>query len=478
MRLLKRFSEPGKDGHLSGREKFFLALPIPAASLSSVLIHNVYIKLYTDIIGLSPVYVGLVYLVYNIWNFLNDPLIGVMIDRRKVDPRRGKFLHLMRVSVPFMLLCLVAMLFSQPSWPQWLIFAALLVELFIFDTFFTAYTVAANSLILVAAASKEERVDVNVIQAYVANIVSFFATLVPTFLLVGNREGSHTQIALILMGVVALNAAIYFWALRNLKDRPSYYALGNPEGSLSLNTLWADIKPLLGSRTFRTWAGYNLLALAPNAVYFTAFLYLMDHVIKTGGLEATLADVVPMLVVFALLPLMARFIKKEGGKKAILWGSLPYVLGHVWLFFTGSWLMVLLAYIPIMIGKYLMSTGGVPLGAALVDENERLTGTRKPGLIGALLALIAAPALSSQLMIFMGILEAFGYRAKAPVQTAQAVLGIRVGTAIVPIVFVLLGLIPLLRFPINREMEEELSQYSQQRRRGGAADAEEGLTGE
>lgn len=259
----------------------------------------------------------------------------------------------------------------------------------------------------------------------------------------------------------------------NIKDKPEYYALGNPEGSLSLATLWADMRPLLRSRTFRTWAGYNLLALAPNAVSFTAFLYLMDHVIRTGGLEATLADVVPMLVVFALLPFIARFIKKEGGKKAILWGSLPYALGHVWLFFTGSWLAVLLAYIPIMIGKYMMSTGQVPLSAALIDENERLTGTRKPGLIGALLALIAAPALSSQLMIYMGILEAFGYNSKAALQTEQAMLGIRIGTAIVPIAFLLLGLIPLLRFPIDRRKEEELSLYSLERRRGQVDDGAE-----
>lgn len=466
MRLPSLFSRKQPEGHIPFREKFFLALPIPASSLSGVLIHNVYIKLYTDIIGLAPVYVGLVYLIYNIWNFLNDPLIGVLIDRRKVDPQKGKFLHIMRVSVPFMLLCLVAMLFSQPSWPQWLIFAALLIELFIFDTFSTAYTVAANSFIMVAAASKEERVDVNVLQAYVANIVSFFATLVPTFLLVGHREGNHLQISLILLGVVALNAGIYYWALANLRERPGYYAHGNPEGGLNLLTLWQDVRALMGSRTFRTWAGYNLLALAPNAVYFTAFLYLMDHVIRTGGLEATLADTVPMLVVFALLPLMARFVKGQGGKRAILWGSLPYILGHVWLFFTGSWLAVLLAYIPIMLGKYLMTTGAAPLGAALVDENERLTGTRKPGLVGALLALIAAPALSSQLMIFMGILESFGYDKEAPVQSAQAMLGIRVGTALVPIVFVLLGLIPLLRFPIGREKEEELSEFSQQMRRG------------
>lgn len=466
MRLPQLFQRKHTLGHISFKEKFALSLPLPAASLSSVLIHNVYIKLYTDIIGLHPFYVGLVYLIFNIWNFLNDPLIGIFIDRRKVDPKRGKFLYIMWVSVPFMLLCLVAMLFSQPTWPQWLIFTALLIELFIYDTFATAYSVASNSFIYLAAASKEERVDVNIIQAYIANIVSFVATLVPTLLLVGNRDGDRTMIILALTGVVALNAGMYYWGLLTLKEKPEYYAKGNPEGGLSLVQLWQDVKILIKSKTFRTWAGFRLLALAPDAVYFTAFLFLMDHVIRSGGLEATLADVVPMLIVFALLPLIAKLVKKTGGKRAIIIGSLPYIIGHVALFFTGSWLSVLLAYIPIMIGKYTMNTGAAPLNAALVDENERLTGERKPGLIGALLALISAPAISTQTMIFMGILTAFGYNKDLPVQTEQAMLGIRVGTAIVPIIFVLLGLIPLLRFPIDQVKEQELSDYSTKQRRG------------
>lgn len=460
-------------GRLRGMQKFLLALPVPAASLSGVLIHNVYIKLYTDLIGLDPIYVGLVYLIYNIWNFLNDPLIGVWIDKRPYDPKRGKFLYLMRVSVPFMLLCLVAMLFSQPTWPQGLIFAALLVELFIFDTFSTTYLIATQSFILLAAPTKEERVDVNVLQSYVANVVSFFATLVPTFLLVGNKGQNLTQVSLILLGVVAFNAAIYAVALFKLRDKPSYYAAGNQEGGLDVKTLRRDVRELLKMKSFRSWAIYNLLALAPNAVYFTAFLYLMDHVIKTGGLEATLADTVPMLVVFAFLPLIGKYIKKKGSKHAIFLGSLPYALGHLALFFTQSWLAVLLCYIPIMMGKYMMSTAGAPLSAALIDENERETGTRKTGLITSLLTLIAAPAVSTQLMIYMAILAFFGYDAKAPVQTAQAMVGIRIGTALVPIAFLIVGLIPLIFFPIGREKEAELSAYSEARRRGTQEDTDE-----
>lgn len=116
---------------LNRLEKFFLALPIPANSLSSVLIHNVYIKFYTDLIGLHPNYVGVVYLIYNIWNFANDPMIGIWIDRRPFKRDRGKFLYLMRVSAPFMIICLIGMLWSQPSWPQWVIFGFLNFSLYL-----------------------------------------------------------------------------------------------------------------------------------------------------------------------------------------------------------------------------------------------------------------------------------------------------------------------------------------------------------
>ena len=274
------------------------------------------------------------------------------------------------------------------------------------------------------------------------------------------------MVVMILMGVVALNALIYLVSVRNIRDKPAYYKLGSQEGDIRYETLKEDILGIFRMRSFWTWAGYTLLALAPNTVYFTAFLYFMDHVIRTGGLQATIADTLPMLVVFAFLPLLGRVVKKKGSKRSILWGVLPYIAGYGLLFFSRDWVMVTLCYIPIMMGKYLMTTAGTPLSAALIDENEQLTGTRKTGLIGALLTLIAAPALSIQQMLLLGIMEAYGYNGDLAVQSASAMLGIRIGTAVVPIVFALLGMIPLLLHPVSQQREEALSAFSRDRRRG------------
>ena len=199
--------------------KWLLALPGPAMSLSSVLIHNVYIKMYTDVIGLDTMYVGLIYFWFNLWNMLNDPVFGVLIDRTKYRTGKGRFVRLMRISVPFILLSLAAMLFSSPAWEQRTIFLVLLAELFVFDTAFTVFGISNNCYQLIAAPTKEERVDVDVLRGFISNGASFFATIVPTMLLVGNAQKNRLQIVAILMGVICLNALLYLVSVTRLKEK-------------------------------------------------------------------------------------------------------------------------------------------------------------------------------------------------------------------------------------------------------------------
>src|SRR5699024_2226966 len=101
---------------LTFAEKIRLALPGPALAIGGVLIHNVFIKYYTDIVGLDPKYVAIVYVLYNIWNAINDPIIGTWLDKMKFRPKRGKYVYVMRVTVPIMLFFSFLMILSSPTW--------------------------------------------------------------------------------------------------------------------------------------------------------------------------------------------------------------------------------------------------------------------------------------------------------------------------------------------------------------------------
>ena len=86
----KLVSNDSTDGKISNRYKFFLAFPGMPIALSNTLIHNAYIKFYTDMVGLDVKYVGILYLVFGIWNAINDPALGVLIDRFKYRPKSGQ----------------------------------------------------------------------------------------------------------------------------------------------------------------------------------------------------------------------------------------------------------------------------------------------------------------------------------------------------------------------------------------------------
>src|SRR5690625_3719980 len=173
---------------LTFAEKLHLALPGPALSLGGVLIHNVFIKYYTDVIGLAPKYVAIVYVLYNIWNAINDPFIGAWLDKMRFRTKRGKYVYVMRVTVPFMLFFSFLMVLSSPSWEQWVIFTVYTVLLFIYDTAETAYKLAYTSYQLIKAPTTEERIEVNIIVKYIAMLMSFFLTMIPTLLLIGDGK--------------------------------------------------------------------------------------------------------------------------------------------------------------------------------------------------------------------------------------------------------------------------------------------------
>ena len=450
-----RFSKVG----LSFREKLTLALPGPASVIGPIIIHNALIKFYTDIINIDPVYIGWIYFIYNLWNAINDPLLGVFVDRFKYKENRGKHVYLMRVTAPIMLLSIFGMLFSSPSWNDWIIFAVLLFELFIFDTAYTVYSVAYQSYFLITAPSKEERVDVEVIRSYIGNALGFLTTIVPTLLLVGN--GNRMLIIPIFSMVIVVNAIMYVVALRTLKDKAELYTnVPQQTQHHSFPEVWRESLDIVRSKTFLTYLLFFITARGAMSYYFTPFLFYMDKVVKSSGVVATIADVVPGLIMLAVLPVIGNLIKKIGSKSILMISLLPASLGFFGLLMIQEAWQAVICYTFIVVSLNMCLTAGVAINGALIDENERATGIRKTGLFNGIFALLTTTLTSVQSVIFTNIIQWFGYDGNAVVQTERAIQGIRIGAGLVPLIMGTIGFIPLLLFPIGKNQEKEISEYS------------------
>ncbi len=455
--VLTFFKKSGK-GSLSFREKLFIALPGPASVMGQIVIHNALMKFYTDIIGLDAKFYGLIYLIYSIWNAINDPLLGAYIDKMPFNKKRGKYVYLMRVTAPAMLLSFFFMLLSSPSWNQWVIFGVLLLELFVYDTAYTVYSVSYNSYFLLAAPDKEERVDVEIIRNYLGNFVGLFCTIIPTLLLVG--DGNRALIIPVFSGVVLLNAVMYFLALSPLKDNEKLYETAVAPEHKNLKDIWGDVKEIVFSRPFLTYLLFFVIARGAIAAYYNPFLYMMDSVLKVSGEFATLVDTVAGVVMLVLLPFAGRLIKKYGSKNITMAAFVPAVLGLGSLvFITKGWQSVI-SYILIIFALNVIQTSGVVMNGALIDYDEMRTGTRKTGLYGGLFALLTTILTAFQESAFATIISHYGYDGRLAEQTERAIWGIRVGAGLVPVILLVIGFIPLLFFPIGFELEKKISDFN------------------
>lgn len=451
-------------GRLTFWQKFWLSLPTMPANLSGVLIYNAFLKYYTDVVGMDPKLVGLVYAVFGIWNAVNDPAIGVMLDRYRYREGKGKYVYVMRRTAPVALFSALLMIFAQSAWPQWVIFAFLLGLLFIYDTAMTAFGIAYSNYRLIAAPVNEDRVDISVLISYIGNIGGFFGTLIPTLLLVGNTNKTLTTV--LLSGVLVLNAALYWAALKPLKDAREMYLVENAQISQRkgiFGDVFDNAKVAFKSRSFMTYMLSQILASGPRAFYFTPLLYMADYVLKLQGYEATILDVTMGLALFSVMPFLGKLTKRLGLKGMMIVCTFPAALAYLSLTFVGGFFTALAAYIAMYVFTSAVLIPQGPMLGAIIDEDEMRTGQRKAGIYNGLNALLTIPVSGIQASLFMAILSAYGYVASAETQSAGALMGIRIGAGVLPFAFMILSVIPLVFLPINKKREQEISRFSQNR---------------
>ena len=457
-------------GYITNKQKFQLAFPQMPLAISNGLIHSAYIKFYTDIIGLDIRYVGIIWLLFGIWNAINDPMMGVFIDRFKYLPARGKYTYLLKVTAPITVLSSAAMLYAQPGWPEWIIFIFLMVLLFIYDTTQTGYAISYGNYILVAAPSSEERMDVSVIHMYAGQIGAFLSMIIPTLLLVG--DVNRTLVIVLFTVVILINSLLYFFALKPLKETPEMFRdIKTDEGKL-VEQLRRDAKALIKSRAFISYLIYQIVGRGATVILFTQLLYMADHVLGLKGIETTLLDVVPGLVMFLFLPLFPKLSKIFGMRNLIIIASIPLGVSYMSLFFVNSFWPAMFVYIGIIVFTNIGSVVGAPLFGSIIDEDERRTGTRKAGLFTGMNALLTIPVGGLHTLVFTSILAFYGFVSGAETQAESAIFGIRMASSFLPGVLIILGIVPLFFLPINKAAEKDLSEYSvKMHRTNGGNDA-------
>jgi len=433
-------------------------------------------------IGLDPRWIALAQIIYAVWNVLNDPLFGMLMDRTRT--RHGRYLPWIKAWAPLFSISFVLVFFPPASWSgstggaefQLPLFFWYLGSQLFYDTCFTICYLACSALFPQITIDGRERTKIALVSAGFS-ILGAAAGLVPMALLSNPSPGSVAafQACAVVLGAVS----VIPWAFltRWVKERQEYI----PPAQV---TFKQSAKAVLASRAGQVFIAYE--GLATGTMYFvqTGFAFVIAWIFgfNNSNPGATFWDAVPYLLgpaagIVAGTIIMLYIPRYRDLKAAITFSLAIQCIGYT--------LAFLAAYMPPgeMVGIYSLPPGAwlvsagfsigamgmpafliylAPARAIVVDYDESITGERREAVYAGLGCIASKPMTSVALAVVPLVLAAFSLVPANAVDFTNglivkgddfgiAITGVAVASFLIPALLSAIGLLAWHFFPIDRK---------------------------
>ncbi|MDQ8180751.1 MFS transporter [Pelagicoccus sp. SDUM812005] len=403
---------------------------------------------YTDIFGLDPVHMGILFMVARFVDAFTDPMMGLITD--KVTTRMGRFRpYFLYLAVPYGVS--MVLLFTTPDWD----YAAKLVWAYatylLATLMFTGVAIPYISYIGVLTSDPQERLSANgyrMFFAKIANVVIVASVPILAKAWGGDDLGKGYQLAMGLMsGVGVLLLLFCFFTTR---ERVEYVADRRPIGRQISLLLRNDQWLVLAGACIVGTLGYAIRGSV--AMYYAKYFLAGDEVIisafTSSGIAASIASMVA-----------STWITKRYCKIALFrWSQILTGVVSVALYFFVTPDDVVLAF-----GLYILLCFVVDLHAPVfwsaiaeaVDYGQAKNGERVSGLAFGGISFCQKAGGGLAGLIGGLLLSYFNYE-KDVEQTAYTLNGIALMLTVIPGVFHALLGVMMFKYKITDKFYHEM----------------------
>ncbi|MFW9846243.1 MAG: MFS transporter [Candidatus Thorarchaeota archaeon] len=427
----------GFDERLPRKSKMAYGLSQASINVLQVIAAGSAITFFYNVkLGLSEEWISLAWLIFAIWNAINDPLFGILQER--IDTDMGRRIPVLRYGAPLYALAFIICWFPFMGSTQIALFWNMLLVLFLFDSMFTMVGLVQTALPAEMCITQEARSNLSLYNVVVGAVGGLVAMVLPLILLTDETTTELNPLFRPIMVFVAIIAGIILFL--------SSYALTENEYAKTEETL--DFKEsmveTLKNREFWAFEGMNF----PREMAFTivtgSMIYFVQYVVRLQGFMAS----APLIAIFLVMLLFAflanQMVKKRGLKQVYILGSMITSVGLLLLPLAGTWeVTVMLSFAVIGIGLAPVLLIFNPLLADVMDYDEILTGKRRETTYAGMNALVTKPAISIGNALFLLVISGFGFDNTQTVQSDTAILGIQLAYALIPAISFLIGSIAL-----------------------------------
>jgi len=396
---------------------------------------------FVNLRGLDAKLAGIVWLLFGIWNAINDPLFGYISDRTKND--LGRRVPYIRYGAPIFAIGFLAFWIRIPGTDgnQTLLFIQLLLSLLVYDILYTAIGTSFWVLPYEIAVSNKARSSI-----YVWKIMFMVLTIVVPFAVeatikpdVGDMAGiSFFRWAMIGLGVVM--ALIIFASTYFFKE--NHYAQAEEQFDFI-----KSFKECFANRSFVVFEVLSFTIMFVQTALMQGIWYYFDV------LNMPRAPLLWALGIGIVLGVVAwiRLRDRLGVKLCTQIFTFAFAIGCVLIALLGR--DVTFA----TVGFFLFGVGFsggmylIPLmNGDVVDMDEHRTGLRREGMYAGINSFITKPAISIAMWSLLTIMANYGYNDKlaATEQSYSAGTGVIVGWGGPAAVLLFLSFLSLFFYPL------------------------------
>ena len=304
---------------IRAKDKFGYAMGDLASCLVFGLTQSVLNKYYTDVLEISVLSVMIMTIIARVWDAVNDPIWGRIIDGAKKYPD-GRYRHWIKVfSVPTALAAVLMFAdvrgFSSGARVAWIYFSYIL-----FGMLYTCINIPYGSLAQVITSDDRERSSLSVFRSIGSTFGAMPAMALASMCYVkladGRRVMDHTRVFVGACVIAALSIVFYFLCYRWSKERVDTNPAPREKGQTA-----KVIKTLLKSRPFMAVSVASMLFLAAQMFGQGYNTYLFHHYFNKPGLTM-LPTVFQYLPVAVIMFFATRLGNRFGRREICSWGIL------------------------------------------------------------------------------------------------------------------------------------------------------------
>ena len=439
---------------LTSREKYSYGIGSYGKDLACGIVYTFLIIYFTDVVGINPAFVGTLFLMARLWDAINDPIMGMIVDNTR--SRFGKFRPWIFIGTILNSVVLF-LLFRKPDLEGTSLYLYYSVMYILWGMTYTIMDIPYWSMIPTLATTKEDREKISVVPRIFASLGGLTVTTFGIALV--NKLGNGNQIKgfeYFALGIVIIFIISTIVTCINVKEK-TQVQVNNEKVNIkqAFNILKQNDQLLV---FIGIVLAYNLaMQLAGGAaIYYFKYvagkeslfsLYSFFKVAEIGGLM--------------LFPVVTR---KIGRQQVFRMATILPMFGLITLFISGliapqSILFISVSAVLLNLGSGFLLGSTTVMLADIVDYGEYKLGSRNESIIFSAQTLLVklASALSGWL-IGVG-LSLIGYVAGAAVQSNITLIGIRVIMTIIPsIVALVMYVIYKSKYKINGSFHDEILQ--------------------